>query len=378
MDRVVTILNPDLEVVEGKGRWNHSDNRRSGFHNLYQLARYTLSFRAARVMQLTKRMDTRIADLDAVQRMTSLPSFSAMVVILDQHILYERYAPDFDRHSPHSIQSITKTTMNLIVGQLVEREQLDLSSAVARYIPEIGSGYANATIQHVLNMDVVNDYSEDFSNAEATYYRHEEAMGWRLPPDPAREETQREFLTHIESADTTNRTGHAQYKCANCDVLAWVAERASGRQLRAFLAEIVDAAGLEDAFHITTDRDGFPCVDGGACLTARDLARYFSIFVRKGKGVGGETVGNAAFIHQTLRAGVPMSPPNDWVRYSNCTMVWDQAIGHGGWGGQYAVANLETGVVGVFFSVVEDQNAIGRDYQAPIMRMLKTVVSMEA
>jgi len=44
--------------------------------------------------------------------------------------------------------------MNLVVGQLVEQGVLDLSRSIAHYIPEIGSGYAGATLQQVLNMDV--------------------------------------------------------------------------------------------------------------------------------------------------------------------------------------------------------------------------------
>ncbi|RWG12905.1 MAG: hypothetical protein EOQ55_26270 [Mesorhizobium sp.] len=42
----------------------------------------------------------------------------------------------------------------------------------------------------------------------------------------------------------------------------------------------VEAAGLEGCFHITCDREGVPLVDGGACLTARDLARYGLLFAR--------------------------------------------------------------------------------------------------
>jgi CubicO group peptidase (beta-lactamase class C family) len=378
MNTIATVPNPDLVVIEGnKSHWTHADHRRHGFHNLYRIARYAMSFRAQRVMPLEKRMDVRIAELEAVRHYTSLPWFSAMVVIRGQQVLFERYAADFGPDHPHSIQSITKTTMNLVIGQLVDRGVLDLSRPIKHYLPEIGSGYAEATLQQVLNMDVVNDYSEDFADPRATYYDHEEAMGWRLPRHPQQEETQCRFIARVASENTTNRTGHTQYKDANTDIVGWVAERASGRSLRSFLAEIVDAAGLEGTFHITADREGFPTLDGGACLTARDLARYFSIFVRRGRGVAGEAVGSAAFIEQTLLSGVPMPPPFDWIRYSNHTMICGRALGHGGWGGQYAVAHLDTGTVGVFFSVLENQHAMTRDYIGPIVRMLESITAME-
>jgi CubicO group peptidase (beta-lactamase class C family) len=296
-----------------------------------------------------------------------------MVIIRGQHILFERYAQDFGVNRPHSVQSITKTTMNFVVGHLVESGVLDLSQTIDHYVPEIGSGYAKATLQEVLNMDVANEYSEDFTDPKAAYYRHEEAMGWRLPHDPEKEETQRGFIAGITSPDTANRTGQVQYKDANTDVVGWVVERASGRPLRAFLADITDAAGLEGAFHITTDREGVPSLDGGACLTARDLARYFALFVRRGRGVCGETVGSAAFIEKTVLSGVPM-PAYEGIRYSNHLMVSGRSIGHGGWGGQYAVANLDTGTIGVFFSVIEDQHAATRGYVSRVASMLGSIV----
>jgi len=169
MNPILTVPNPDLVVVEGnKSRWTHADHRRHGCHHLHRIARYGTSFRAARVMVLEKRMDVRIAELDAVRHFTSLPWFSAMLVVRGQHILFERYAPDFGSEAPHSIQSITKTTMNLIVGRLVERGLLDLARPIGHYLPEIGSGYATATVQQLLNMDVVNEYSQDFADPQAT------------------------------------------------------------------------------------------------------------------------------------------------------------------------------------------------------------------
>jgi CubicO group peptidase (beta-lactamase class C family) len=379
MSELTTIPNPDLEIIEGnKCRWSHADRRRYGWHNLHNLVRYASSYRAARVLPLEKRMDLAIADLEAVRHLTSLPWFSAMVVIRGQHVLFERYAPDFGPHHPHSIQSISKTLVNLIIGRLVEQGAVDLSLPVSNYIPEIGSGYTRATVQRVLNMDVVNEYSEDFTDPNATYYRHEEAMGWRLPRDPRSQLTERSFLVNVASADIVNRTGQTQYKDTNTVLLGWIAERASGRPLSAFLADIVDAAGIEGVFHMTTDRNGVPNLEGGVCVTARDLARYMSIFVRRGCGVSGERVGWDAFIESSLASGVPMPFPYEGIRYSNHLMVSGRSAGHGGWGGQYAMANVDTGTIGVFFSVLENEHATNRDYAGPLIRMLDSVTGRGA
>ena len=227
-------------------------------------------------------------------------------------------------------------TMNLVIGKLVEEGKIDPARRVAEYLPEIGSGYATASVQQLLNMDVANDYTEDYDDPFTSAYLQEEAVGWRLPGDLTREDTTRAFVARITGKDTTNRTGKADYKSANTEVLGWIAERVSGRPLRHFLADIADAAGIEGCLHMTTDRDGVPLVDGGICLTARDLARFGALFVRRGRGVDGRLVGSASFIERTRAAGMPMKAPRDWLRYSNQTNTDGRWLGHGGYGGQYS------------------------------------------
>jgi CubicO group peptidase (beta-lactamase class C family) len=369
-----TCANPDLSVIaDNKPRWNLPEHRRHGFHNLHRLARYSMSFRAARVMTLARRIDLRIGEMESVRRLTTQPEFSAMVVLRGAHILFERYAPDFGPDRPHSIQSINKTMQNLIIGRLVEEGRLALGRKVGDYLPWIGSGYAGATLQQVLNMDVANDYSEDYANSDSTVFHHEEAMGWRLPADPDHEHSMRSFLAGITSSDTTNRTGKAMYKSANTDVLAMIAEQVSGRPMRAFYADIADAAGLEGALQTTTDREGFPTACGGACLTARDLARLGALFPRRGRGVDGRQVGSAAFIESSLKQGIPMPAPRDWLSYSNQTNTEGRWLGHGGYGGQYMIADLTSGVVGVFFSVLEDKDGYDASYYVPVIRMLSDI-----
>jgi hypothetical protein len=100
MPNIVTVPNPDLVVLaDNKPGWNQPDRRRHGFHNFHRLARYSQSFRAARVMLLEKRMDLRISVLESVRAITTLPWFSGMAVIRGQHVLFERYAPISARNS---------------------------------------------------------------------------------------------------------------------------------------------------------------------------------------------------------------------------------------------------------------------------------------
>lgn len=379
MSEIASEINPDLTIgADNKARWNQPDHRRYGFHNMHHLARYGLIFRAPRVMVLHKRMDLRIAEMETVRRLTTLPWFSAMVVTGGNDVLFERYAPDFGPDRTHCIMSITKTMMNLVIGRLLEDGKIDLGQKIAHYLPWIGSGYAAATVQQVMNMDVANDYSEDYSNSLSTVFTREEVRGVRLPADPKREHTVRSFLETIRSPDTTNRLGRADYKSTNTDVLAQIAEAVSGRPMRSHLLDIVEAAGIEGRLYTTTDRSGFPNMSGGVCLTARDLARYGSLFVRRGRGVDGQLVGSASFIESSLLAGIPMAAPRDWLRYSNHTNTDGRWLGHGGYGGQYMVADLSSGVVGVFFSVLEEKDAYDANYYIPVIKALTDIGRLDA
>lgn len=374
---VRTYRNPDLDLMDdGKPRWNSADHRRHGFHNLHTLARHVISFRAANVLALTKRIDLAIGARPEVERLTENDAFSAMVVARGQEVLFERYAPDFGPDQPHSIMSITKTTLNLIIGRLVAGGAIDLTRTIGSYLPEIGTGYRDATVQAVLNMDVANSYSEDYADPDCSSYQHEAAMGWRLGPPGVPGREQEAFLAAITSGEVASALDEADYKSANTDVLAWVAERVTGRSYAEMLSEIADAMGVAGAFHLTCNRRGLPWASGGGCLTARDLARLGLLFVRGGVGVTGEPVGDPVFIEATReRPGKPMPAPTDFTRYSNQMFTDGIWVGHSGYGGQFMLANLDTGIVAVFLSVLETGSGYDRAYSAEMIRMLAAVAA---
>ena len=189
-------------------------------------------------------------------------------------------------------------------------------------------------------------------------------------------DSQKEFLATIQSENIENRSGLANYKSANTDVLAWLAEEVGEKSMREWVMEITEAAGLEHAFNMTTDRAGFPTIDGGGCLTARDLARFGLLFARGGEGVGGRKVGDPAYMDHTRKnPGPGFEDAPDYVKYSNQMFTNGTWIGHAGWGGQFMLVNPDTGVVGVFFSVLENDSAWEPAYKLRIIRMLDHIAA---
>ena len=368
--------NPDLSLGPGGvTRWNAAPNRRTSFHGLHRIARYVQSFRAGHVLDLRLSADLAIPLREDVRRLTALPWFSAMAVTEGNRLLNEAYAADFRPDQPHSMMSISKMSVNLLIGRLWEDGRIDLHETLGAILPWIGPGYRDATVQDALDMNLQNDFDEDYSNPDSAAFRHEVALGMRLSTGD--EPTNRAFLSGIGLApgqsDTRNITGTCLYKSANTDVLALAAEARMDRSLHLWLADLADAMGLEGALHVGTDRAGFPTLNGGFCLTARDLCRYGALFARKGAGVTGQPFGSSAFLDRALAGGVPMPAPRAHLRYSNQTNTNGTWVGHGGYGGQYLVANPETGRVACFLSVLENDSGYDANYYPPIIAMLADI-----
>ena len=375
--RSKTRPNSDLVVAEsGLVTWNLPDHRRAGFRRLRDIVRWGIGIRAPDVLELTKEIEHRIGDLDRVRRLTGTTMFCALVAVQDDTIVYERYAPDFSPRQLHCLQSISKTTLALIVGTLVAAGRIDLASSVKRYLPEIGSGYADATVQQVLDMDVMNDFTEDYADPSSAVYLAEGAMGWRRPPAGHDAPTMREYLAGIKSADVRNPSGECQYKSANTDVLGWLVERVSGRSLRDYLVDIAEAAGIEDTMFVSTDREFMPTLSGGIALTARDLARYGMLFARGGAGINGTVVGSTAFL-AAARTNRGTTRP-DGFHYSNQLVSNGRWVGHGGYGGQWMLADESARAAVAFFSVLENASASDPEYSLDRVLLAEDIVQLLA
>ncbi|MDK1492940.1 serine hydrolase [Sinorhizobium sp. 7-81] len=325
-----------------------------------------MSIRSPRVLPLRKDIDWTIGGRSDVARFLSVPHFSGFVVVRDDRVLYEAYASDFGPDRPQAVMSITKTTLNIMLGRCVAEGLLDPDRKIKDYLPEIGTGFAEATVRAVADMNVANNYSED-----GDWFSLEAATGLRLSPDDGMELTIRSVLCGITGDDLVNRTGHVIYKSANTEVLGWIVERVSKRSLRSWLIEIVEAAGLEGSLHIICDREGVPHLGGGASLSPRDLARYGLLFARRGMGVDGRRVADAAFIEETRRNPGPSWPtPREGMYYSRQTTTDGTWIGHGGFGGQYLLANPDTGTAVVYMAVFENQSGDDGDIYPPLIQMM--------
>ena len=380
-NKLIAELNPNLVISrDNKPKWYLPETRRDGYRNLHKINRYGLLYRSDLVLKLTTNFNKDIKKKSSVKKMTNHKYFCSLLVGKNQEILYEKYASDFSKSQPQTIMSITKMFINLFIGELLEKKMIDLNNNISHYLPNIGTGYASAKIQDVLNMNIDNSYSEDYTDPYTSSYLHEFVIGWRLPKNLKDIETQDRYLNKIEAKkdkDLFNNSEFSHYKSANTDVLGLLVEKISGKPLRDWLLSAVEAAGFEDALYMGTDRNYTPWIAGGGCLISRDFLRYGLLFSRKGHGVENRKVGSASFIDETLKnKGTKyMELKKDkFLYYSNSTMKSGNWIGHSGLGGQFLAVNLKTGIVAAYFSVIDTPSGTDEKYKADMINMLDEIV----
>ena len=376
MGKYQIISNPDLTVGKNnKQRWNQADHRRHGFHNAHRLFRRALMVRSRDVLVLGSHPNISIQNHPKLKKLMHNPAFSAVCVIRDDKVLMEAAAADFSISQPHSIQSISKLHIHLIIGQLISQGVLSLDSKIKDYLPDIGTGYAEASLQSLLDMTVTNDFSEDYSDPHSDCYTEEIALGWRLPSNNmVKESTLVDFTNSITGYFDQENVTVAQYKSANTDVLTRILAKHSPKSLAEHIEEIADAIGYEGAFHISLSPDGYPAFSGGGCLSVRDLARFGLMFAREGLDIHGAEFANSVFMSKSLSRNAPsLSQPKEWLRYSNHLMTDGRFVGHAGYGGQFLLVDTVTKTSCSFLSVLENEDGYDDTYMGEVATTLRDI-----
>ena len=225
----------------------------------------------------------------------------ALVVLHDGHLVAERYDDGMTAATPHLLMSVSKSLVGCVAGVLADRGLLDPAAPVTAYVPEAGSsGYAGATIRHLLDMRTGVAFREAYTERDAEVRVMERSMGWRpsQPGDPAGTYP---YLTTLGRAGPHG--GEFTYRSADTDMLGWVCERAGGTRMADLISALIwQPMGAERDGEVTCDPLGSAIHDGGVSVTARDLARFGQMLIDDGM-VRGYPVVPAAWLAATRDPG---------------------------------------------------------------------------
>jgi CubicO group peptidase (beta-lactamase class C family) len=202
--------------------------------------------------------------------------------------------------------SVTKSVVGCVAGVLAGRGDLDPAAPVTAYVPELGaSGYAGATVRHVLDMRSGIIFSEDYLDPGSEIRRLEQCIGWSPGVADGLPASIYDFLLTLRQGSPHG--GPFAYRSCETDVLGWACERAAGARMPELLSDLLwSRLGAEHDADISLDRAGVAIHDGGMSTALRDLARFGQMLADGGRSVTGEQVLPAWWLRDTL-AGDPGS-----------------------------------------------------------------------
>ena len=198
----------------------------------------------------------------------------AFAVLQEGELAAEWYVDGGGPDLVHAVLSVTKSLVGCVAAILVDRRVLDENAPVELYVPELASsGYAGASVRHLLDMRSGARFVEDYADPNADIRRMDE---WLLG-----EQGLYAYLPTLGAERAHG--GHFLYRSSETDVLGWVCEKASGSLMADLIGELVWAPmGAADDAEIMVDRTGTAVHDGGLSATARDLLRFGQLLLGGG------------------------------------------------------------------------------------------------
>ncbi|MEZ5651247.1 MAG: serine hydrolase [Burkholderiaceae bacterium] len=226
-----------------------------------------------------------------------------LLVLHDGKVLFERYLGELEPHLTHRCFSVTKSFIGLLVASACHDGVLDPDARVDALLPDLaGSGWAGATLRHVLDMTTSLRFVEDYEDPEGDVVRSRRAAGTLpRPRGYAGPASIYEYLPTLPSGGAHDRGFH--YVTSNTHVLGWILQRATGQSLARLLSErLWQRLGAEEDGDLMLDPVGTGEVGGGLSVTLRDLARFGEMVRNRGR-VGGDQVVPEAVIDDIRRGG---------------------------------------------------------------------------
>jgi len=273
---------------------------------------------------------------------------NAFTVLRDGQVVFEDYRNRMTADTPHIAFSMTKTITAMLVGQALERGEIEsLEDPASKYVPQLAGGaYGDATLRQILQMRSGADIQEryDFGeNPSLAAQIHETA----IINNQARFA---DFAVDIPAREAAGTSFN--YATLDTAVLGWLLEEATGQKIEDLMeARIWQPMGAEFDGHFLADGP----VGKGRALNGMGYNARLRDFARLGQlmldgGMAGETrvlpEGWVEQMTQMLPTGAPAGAGYPGYGFQTW-QVDDQpgAYSAVGLGGQYIYVHPESGTV---------------------------------
>lgn len=300
---------PDAPVID-KDNWQDAANVRWSFQHVDQVLPTTpISRGTGPVAELPVALQdlgevevpkTEFSEARSVRSVIETSDTDAWMVMHNGTVLTEEYFSTMGPETEHLLMSVSKSLVGTVAGVLVGAGDLDPNRRITEYVPELASsGYAGATIRHILDMRSGIKFSENYLDPQSEVRQIEEAIGWSETKPAGQPTGMYEFLTTLEAK--SEHGGVYEYRSCETDVLGWVCEKIAGESMQTLMSRVLwSRIGAEHDALIATDQYGVGMFDGGINTTLRDLARFGYLYANRGASLTGEQVVPTSWIGDTL------------------------------------------------------------------------------
>jgi CubicO group peptidase (beta-lactamase class C family) len=225
------------------------------------------------------------------------------IVVRHGKVVEERYYGGMVADAPHLLMSVSKSLIAMVAGALVSDGALDVDAELTSYVPMLAnSGYAGATVRHVLDMRSGIAFSEDYLDPAAEVRLLEQAIGWAPRTVPNLPTTMYDYLVTLQRKSPHG--GPFQYRSCETDVLGWVCEAASGVRMPELMSQqLWSKLGAEHDATIGVDSVGTGMFDGGINACLHDLVRFGWLYLNGGASMTGARVVSQSWIADTFAGG---------------------------------------------------------------------------
>ena len=206
-----------------------------------------------------------------------------LLVLHKGRIVTEAYFGGMTADTLHLAQSVSKSVVGTLAGIYLDNGMLDPEAEVQSLVPELAqSGYADATVRNVLNMQTGVQFNEDYTDPDAEFALLDMASGWKKRITGDEPDTIYDLLISIKKERPHGE--YFQYRSIDTDVLAWICERVGGARLAELVSrEIWSKIGAEKDANFTVDKAGTSLADGGFNATLMDFGRFGQMHLDLGK-----------------------------------------------------------------------------------------------
>jgi CubicO group peptidase (beta-lactamase class C family) len=297
-DRLVTLAN-----------WQDSPFNRWGFTHIQDLMPTARIGRGSG--PVSELADGETADLGRVDfvsadgqkwtvaQMVEATFTDGFLVLHHGRVVAERYGPGLDPGTRHLLMSVSKSLTATLTGALVGQGRLSPADLVTDHVSELrGTSFDGCTVQHLLDMRAGTRFSEEYDDPASDVRISEQVAGWRPRTTPGLPPSLFEYIPGLGGGP---HGAPFAYRSILPDVLAWVLERAGGgRFAELFSGQVWSKIGAHEDAAVTVDPHGYAYVDGGICVTLRDLARLGQMHLQDG-AYNGHQIVPASWVAACLR-----------------------------------------------------------------------------